>query len=82
MYFILLISDIIENDGYNFFELDSYMFNEKKCEVDHINYTESTIFHHNFVETKLDSSTYGFFFNKKYPAIMTKVFFKQEIFRF
>ena len=80
--FLFHISDILKKDEYNFFELDSYMLNDKKCAVDHINYTESTIFHHNFVETKLDSSTYGFFFNKKYPAIMTKVFLKQEIFCF
>ena len=50
-----------------------HLMAEKKCDVDFIDYDDSTIFHHNFTETRLDSSTYGFFLNKKYPAIMTQV---------
>ena len=76
--FFSSILDILKNDKRCFSELNSYLSNEKKCEVDDINYNDSTIFHHNFVETELDSSTYGFFFNKKYPAIMTEVFLSRN----
>ena len=73
----------------SYWDLDSNFWNvcnvkskENKCEIDYINYNKSTIFHHNFFKTKLDSSTYGFFFNKKYPAIMTKVFFSRAFYMF
>ena len=71
MTYILFILDLHSDDKSRPWNSNT---DDKKCQVDYINYNESTIFHHNFVETQLDSSSNGFFFNKKYPAIMTHVF--------
>ena len=46
----------------------------KTCNLEYLNYNDSTIFHHNFSKTNLDS-TEGYFLNKRYRAIKVSFFF-------